>query len=120
MATSMFSGEARTIVAQVNKADGSGGLALTGYKLIWEAKPHAWLTDSDPRTIVKTTTGGGIVPDPDQVTNPGKAVISLASVDTAGVAGDYVMGLKLFPGSLEVQDTTLTIIRPVVQTTTAP
>lgn len=120
MTNIMYAGEQRQIAVLVTKADGSGPLALTGYTMIWEAKPHAWTPDSDPRTIVKTTSNGGITPDPDQTANAGKALVNLVPTDTVGVVGEYQMGLKLFPGSIEVDDTTLTIVRPVVQTTTAP
>lgn len=116
----MYAGEQRQIAVLVTKADNSGPLDLTGYRLTWMAKPLAFLPDSDPRTIVKTTTNGGIVIDSDQTANRGKALINLAPSDTATVHGSYTMGLRLFPGSIEVDQETLTIQDSVVDSIIAP
>lgn len=117
MSNVMYAGEVRTIDVQVLDVDGVTPFDLTSKQLLWMAKINAGAGDSDPATIVKSSTSGGIVIDPDQSGHKGQATIGLDSVDTQGKPGTYTMGLKVFPGAIEADEDTLSVRPPVIQST---
>lgn len=115
----IFSGEDRTITITLgNPLPDTGPYNLTGKSLITMAKT---LPEKQPDTQASfdfsTVTGEIVIQEP-----PENGILTLAipGTVTEGLDGVYTIGLKLFPGALEIFEFTLTITIPVVRTIIAP
>lgn len=75
-----------------------GGLArdLTGLLVEW--KLYEYDDDAHDELVARTTLNGGIVIDPDQNANRGKAILSVTGVNTDRKAGGYLFKLWVTDG----------------------
>lgn len=76
----MYRGDDRDFAFTITA--GGTPLALTGASIVFTAR--ADIDDVEP-AIYLTSTGGAIVPDADQVTNPGELVLSIPSTATEDI-----------------------------------
>lgn len=116
----MFSGEDRTLLITVTNPPSlpAGPYNLSGKSLITMAKtlPERQ-PDREALFNFSTVTGEIVIQDPPE---DGILTIFLAGTVTQDLEGIYTIGLKLFPGALEILEFTLTIEVPVVRTIVAP